>query len=793
MARGRKQNNTAGNTISRVWFKYFPYWPVFLLFTCIAVAIAWYKVQHLLPYYSASVKIMLTDGNKGGYEDSKIMDELSAGTPKSNVDNQMEVIRSRSLMANVIRNIGIYAMTYEEGRFVDASAYQSSPVVIFAQNPDSIDEVPKASYSFDEKKQLVVLGNRTYPLDQWVKTRYGVLQFQKNKYYLWPAKGPLYFTLWQPNNLAPAFTGSLAVSAPSRSSKIVNVSLMDELPTRAVNILNELMRVFDSASLAEKNRLAKSTLFFVESRLASVKQGLDSIEKQIENYKAFRGGYNVSDQGSMYLSNVGENDKKISDVNLEIDVLNNVKSYVVSKNGTEGGMTPSTLGLTDGTLTQLIKSLNDAQAGYEKMKRTYGENHPSVAPQAAEVSRLRASLLESIDNSKRSLELSRSSLNQSNGRFNSMLQNVPQKEKDLISISREQAIKNNIYNFLLQKREESFLSYSATVGDSRIVESPVPNWTPVSPNPKRTYVMYIIFAFVISIGLIFGKELFNRTVLFRTDIESLTDLPIIGEIAFDKTNKFLITDNKRSFISEQFRKLRASLTYLGISSVKRKKILVTSTIPGEGKSFIAANLGISLAITGKKVILLEFDLVNPSLSNKLYIRESKGLTNYLNGEVMLDDIIKQTNIDDNLFIIPSGPLPDNPTEMILSSKVEALLEILESQFDFILIDTAPVGPMTDAYVLSSHCDATLYVVRHKYTPKVFIERIDEENKINQLKNAAIVFNAVKSRGFSKNSYGYGYGYGYAYNYNYNRDNGKRENGKKENGKKEKSVKKDKAV
>jgi tyrosine-protein kinase Etk/Wzc len=216
-------------------------------------------------------------------------------------------------------------------------------------------------------------------------------------------------------------------------------------------------------------------------------------------------------------------------------------------------------------------------------------------------------------------------------------------------------------------------------------------------------------------------------------------------------------------LASQFRKLRTSLNFLGIEG-NRKRVLVTSTISGEGKSFIAANLGITLATTGKKVVLLEFDLINPALSEIFNIHEKKGLSNYINEETEPEEIIKRSTINENLFIISSGPIPPNPSEMILSSKVEDLLNYLDAIFDYIIIDTAPVGPMTDAYTLSSYCDATLYVIRHKYTPKKFIQRIDEEMKIHPLKNVAIVFNGIRSRGFTKNAYGMGYGYGHEYIY-----------------------------
>jgi len=265
----------------------------------------------------------------------------------------------------------------------------------------------------------------------------------------------------------------------------------------------------------------------------------------------------------------------------------------------------------------------------------------------------------------------------------------------------------------------------------------------------------------LAIGLITINELFKRTILYRQEIEAYTSIPVIGEIVYGKSKEPLVIGHgKRTFIAEQFRNLRTTLPYIGLNG-ERKKLQVTSSVSGEGKSFIVANLGVGLALAGKKVVVLEFDLSDPTLCDKLNVTTiNKGLTDYLTGEAEPGDIIQPTSVHENLSVIPAGWLPENPSELIMSEKVPALLKYLSGIFDYIIIDTAPVGLLSDAYVLSSYCDATLYVVRHNLTRKVSIQRLDENNKINELKNMAIVFNGIRSRGFGNNGYGYGYGYGY---------------------------------
>jgi tyrosine-protein kinase Etk/Wzc len=302
------------------------------------------------------------------------------------------------------------------------------------------------------------------------------------------------------------------------------------------------------------------------------------------------------------------------------------------------------------------------------------------------------------------------------------------------------------------------------VSDSRVVDKAESSIKPVSPSKMVAYPVAVILALALGVAFLVTREVFNRTILFRQEIEDATSIPIIGEIAYDKQAEPIVLGiGKSNLPAEQFRKLRASLPYLRLTGSK-KKILITSTIPGEGKSFVAANFALSLAITGKKVVLVEFDLANPTLGEKLKQYQETGVADYLLGKADPEDIIKRTSQSENLFFIAAGTLPKNPSEVIMSSKVGDLLGYLEGIFDYVILDSAPAGPSSDAYTLSPQCDATFYVIRHKYTPKLLVERLDDNNKINNLKNIAIIFNGVGPRGFTKEAYGYGYGYGYTHSY-----------------------------
>ncbi|MEP6725381.1 MAG: polysaccharide biosynthesis tyrosine autokinase, partial [Bacteroidota bacterium] len=408
----------------------------------------------------------------------------------------------------------------------------------------------------------------------------------------------------------------------------------------------------------------------------------------------------------------------------------------------------------------LLNKLYEAELEKEKIRKTTGENSAVMVGLTDQIEKIKPSILENIHTQRKSLEASKTDLISTNSSYTSLLQSIPQKERDLVEISRQQNIENSIYAFLLQKREEAALSNSSTVADNRIIDKAQSSLAPVSPNKKFFYIIALMGALGAGVALIAAKELFSRNILSRSEIENFSSFPIIGEIGFDKSkDPIVIREGITSLTAEQFRKLRASLGFIGIGN-QQKKILVTSTIPEDGKSFITANLGLSLALAGKKVVLVEADLHHPSLSKKLGMHEEKGLSDYLTGKHQAADIIKKTAVNSNLFLIPSGTLPPNPSELLMNGKIEMLLSHLEKNYDYVLLDTTPVGAISDAYILAPLCDATLYIIRHEHTPKIAIERLDENNKINELKNMAIVFNGVRSRGFAKGSHTNNYKYTY---------------------------------
>jgi capsular exopolysaccharide synthesis family protein len=754
------QNRGESNIMRQIWFKYAPYWPLFLLFFMLAVVGAWYYLKFQPSIYVSKASILIKDQSKGE-DDAKIAESINLLSAKKTVDNEMEVLKSKELMVKVVKKLHLYAPVSEKGRYKDRSAYTSSPIFIESPDPDSLEGTDKVFFTYDKASKSVTINNVQYPCGNWVNTPFGTLKFMQQNSNVHP-DGQLYFTLSKPDNVALDLVNSLSLTPASKMSSVIDLTFSDEVPKRSEDILNELMKAYNDAAVNDKNRLAANTLAWLDERLGVVGHELDSIERKLQQYKTRTNAIDISSQGTLYLQNVSSNDQRLSDVNTQLSVLDQVEKYVMAKDNS-ASVTPSTIGINDPMLSQMLGTLYNDQLQYEKLKRTIPENNPILLSLKDQIDKIKPGILDNINSQRQSLEANKSSLSSINNRYSSVLQSIPQKEKDLVEISRQQAIKSESYNYLLQKRDETALSLVSSIGNSKIIDQAHSSFGPISPKTKFIYAAAVLLALAFAVGLIWMYENFKGTILYRQEIESYTSIPVIGEVMYQRSKEpLVIGDGKRTFIAEQFRNLRTTLPYIGLSG-GRKRLQVTSSVSGEGKSFIAANLAIGLAMTGKKVVAVEFDLSDPTLSDKLKVTEvNKGLTDYLTAQAEPEDIIQKVPVQENLYVVSAGWLPENPSELILSEKVPELMKYLSDNFDYIIIDTAPVGLLSDAYVLSAYCDATLFVVRHKHTRKASVQRLDINNKINELKNMAIVFNGVRARGFGKNGYGYGYGYGYVY-------------------------------
>jgi len=755
------------NIIGLITFRFLPYWPLFAVMFVFSIAGAWAYLKFTTPLYVASATLMVKDEKKG-VDDSKLLDALNIYSSTKIVENEIEVLRSRSIMKEVSKELNLYAPIEEHGNLRTSSAYKSSPILIEVRNPEKITAVDETPFMVNAKGEVVINGKK-YAQNKWVKTPFGELRFKPNPKKTRAALNPLTFSLWEVSDISDYYLSMMEVIPASKLSTVINISIKDEVPQRAEDILEKVLEIYHNFSITEKNKLASNTLAFVIDRLRFVEAELDSMERAIQRFKSEKKVTNLSEEGDLYLHSVGENDKKSADISVQLAVLDQIEKYVISKQESSN-ILPSTLGVTDPVLGQMLQRLRDTELRYQVLRKTVPENNPLALSLYNEVENIRPGILENIRNQKDLLRTSRDELANSTGSYNAQLRTLPVKERQLVDISRQQVIINDVYTFLLHKREETALSYASTVADSWIVNTPQASPLPVSPKKMIIYVIGVLLAIIISGLIVTLKEVVNKKVLFRSEIEQATQVPVAAEILRVKgKNNLLIAQDKNSSIAEQFRQLRSAIGIYG-KNTTIKKILVTSSVSGEGKSFISCNLALSLAFSGKKVLLIDLDLRNPSVSFTAKVDDKPGVMEYLQNEITLQDIIHNV-LHKNLFVIGAGQETLNPTELLLNGRVDELFDCIDGAFDYVIIDTSPVAPIIDAYVLSGYADSTLFVIRHAFTSKTILHSLDDTNKMKPLKNVSIVFNGIKSRGIMKGKLGFGYGYGYGYEYVYKEQRG----------------------
>lgn len=751
---------TTQETLFNKWLtKYKPYWPLFLLLVILVSGLAYAYMLYALPKYQASASLIIKDEKKGN-DDSRIMESLNLIGYKKIIENEIEVLKSRPVIEAVVKKMHLYADTYVKKGLKTDYLLVDAPLQIEAFDVDKLK-------SSNELIEVVINENSnsiyfpkhaiTCSLGDWVNTPYGVLKFIMNKKgRSLDTKESFFIEIMSLQSKTQRILSDLKITSSNKLSSIIELKYADKHPQLAEKILNEIISSYKIAAVAEKNVLAKSTLQFIEERLNVVGAQLNEIERRVQQYKANVGAIDISTQGKLYLENVSNNDQRLSEINLQLSVINSLEKDISENTKTAGAHTVM-LNTTDPMFSQMLSGLNSAELEREKLKKTVAENNPILVAVSDQIVKIKENIYRNIVDQRKHLEASKKNILETNTTYAALLQTIPSKERELLEISRDQQIKSGIYSFLLQKREESELSYVSNLSDSRVVNYAQALPAPVSPNKMLVFGLAFVLMWGIPVSAITLKETLTSSVLYRQEIEELTSLPIIGELAQHKKIKPLAIEvGKRSLVAEEFRRIRFALQYY-LPDQGSKKILVTSSLSGEGKSFVSSHLAISFALSGKKVALVDFDLHHSSLE-KLFVKQSKlGITDYLTADFYPHEIVYSVDEYHKLSFIPNGSQHDDPSLYLETEKLHKLMEYLEREFEIIVIDSPPVALVSDAFKLSPFCAATLYVVRHGYTPKQLIKRLDTTNKINPLVNPLVVFNGVKNRGLLPNTSGYGYG------------------------------------
>jgi len=742
-------NDLSGQQISileRMLERYIKYWPLLVALIVINLGIAFVYLKYTVPTYEVSELIMLKES------DSNLSDLTGASKsadPKDQktIENEIVVLASRPLADEVVKNLRLYAPVYIRGQFFNRSAYLFSPVILEALNPDSLKSQLSGSFKVTAGTSSVTLDGTTYALNKTIIFHGVQIRFILNP----NNRGPIdprtfYFSLIDLKTASASLDASLEIEGAKKETTLIGLKIKDEIPKRGEDILNTLIASYNKRSIKEKTKAAANTLKFVQNRLSLMEGQLDTIQNGIETYRSTEGAVDISQQSSQYLSTVNNNEQRLSELKPQFAVLDQIESYIKSSDG--DSMVPSTYGIDDPLLPQMLGKLSDLRTQYERLRKTTAENNPILSSIRNEIDQTKPNILEIIKNHRNTLLTTRRNIEANTNKYNSMLNTIPTKEKRLSGISRQQLTKNGIYNFLLQKREETELSLISATADSRIISNAEATPYPIAPKKTNVYLLSLALAFVLMIFFIGLKEMLNDKIINKNDIHFLDKMPFMSALSCNPGTELLVVNNgKKSFLSHQFKQLRAMIMN-DLENLQGKKILITSAATADGKLFISSNLALSLAQAGKKVVLVELDFYRPRLAEQFGVK-SIGLSDYIAGKKNVDQVSHQSTINSNLYFIPAGSATEQTPELIINANFSSLLQELENHFDIIIMVTTPLIYSPDAYMVSKYVDRTLFIVREAYSRKEDLETIKAEPGISQLKNAALIYNGVRGKHASK--------------------------------------------
>lgn len=751
--------------------RYFRYWYLFPIFFILALTTAFFYLQITQPVYSAKTSILIKDEEKGlGGTQGDILSELSNqfGGNKL-VENELEILKSQTLMSQVVKDLNLDVSYSTKSGLKTINLYGASPIIVKPEviteygleEPMLIHITDSTHFTFNDEDKLHTYGQR-------FNNSWGAFVITKGK----PSDvTDIKISFSDVRNITEGMLNRLTVQQPNIKSTVIELTFEDVSVQRGKDVLNKLLDVYVQSSLSDKNSEASNTLKFIETRLGLITGELGDVEKDVESYKTSQGITDISAESQLFLENIKENDSKLNEVNTQISILESVDDYI--KNSGAGAPAPATYMINDPVLVSLLTKYNELDLQRERYARTTTANNPLLQTINTQLEGTRQAIRENVQNLRRGMDVTKRNLQGINSRFSAGLRSIPQKEREFVGIKRQQSIKEGLYLYLLQKREETALMYASTVTDSRLIDAPISNRYPIKPKKSVIWLAAGFVGLLIPIILINLIFLLNNTVQNREQIEQTSHTSILGEIGLMKTSSgdpgedAIIKMTSRSAVAEQFRALRTNLQYLGDGGCR--VLMFTSSIGGEGKSFVSINLAASLAYSDKRVLLIGLDLRKPTLHERLQIPNQHGVSNCLIGQGTFSDFIQTTVVHPKFDVLTSGPIPPNPSELLSNGRLPILIAQLRKEYDYILIDSPPYGLVTDSSLIAEYVDATLYLVRFNYTIIDHLKRIGDLHRTKRFANLSIIFNGVNYGA----GYGYGYGYGgYGYGY-YGDDNEKK--------------------
>ena len=785
--------------IQELLFRYLIHWPWFVVSIIICIACAWGYLRLTTPIYNISATVLIKDEKKGGgasmSSDLEKMGLEGFVSSSSNVDNEIEVLRSKSLAREVVNNLGLFVTYMDEDEFPSKELYHTSPVLVSLTHQEA-DKLPgrmEINMILQPTGALgvqITVGEKEYrkqfdKLPAVFPTDEGTVAFFANNDTL-SAVCPENITkerhitafINRPFSVLKEYVNSLSIAPTSKTTSVVVISLENTNTRRGRDYINKLLEMYNINANNDKNEVAQKTAEFIDERIGIISKELGSTEQDLENFKRSAGITDLSSEAQIALTGNAEYEKKRVENQTQINLVMDLQRYM---KGNEYEVLPSNIGLQDAASAGAIDRYNQMLVERKRLLRTSTENNPTIINLDTSIRAMRTNVQATLDATLKGLQITKEDLAREASRYSRRINDAPTQERQFVSIARQQEIKSGLYLMLLQKREENAITLAATANNAKIIDEALADDNPISPKKTIVYLAALVLGVGLPVGVIYLIGLTKFKIEGRADVEKLTSLPVVGDIplADEKTGSIAVFENQNNLMSETFRNVRTNLQFMLENG--KNVILVTSTISGEGKSFISANLAISLSLLGKKVVIVGLDIRKPGLNKVFNIpKKEHGITQYLtNTTANLMDFVQPSDINKNLFILPGGTVPPNPTELLARGGLEKAIETLKANFDYVILDTAPVGMVTDTLLIGRVADLSVYVCRADYTHKAEFTLINELAENNKLPNLCIAINGLD---LNSRKYGYYYGYGkygkyygygkrYGYGYGYGEKHG----------------------
>ena len=769
-------------------------WQWFLLSMFICLCTALIYLRYASPVYQVSAKILIKDDNTRRRSNANMlanMQELGFMTNSNGIENEVEILQSRILARDAVIDLKLYTDYKSKGRIKKTLLYKNQPVNVdidslhLAQMDKDLMTVGTKNIKltmvyrdgqYELKGQTLLNGRPSSEFEQTVntfptiiKTKYGTLTLTKNIRHELDAEekevengSEYYVTIVPPMIVATSYARGLNVAPTSKMTSIAQLTLTDRDPNRGIDFLNQLTECYNRQANEDKNEIALRTEEFINERLTKIDAELGSTEDKLENYKKRNALTQLQMDATQTLQMSTQYETKLAEANTQIHLLDYLREYI-DKPENMYKTIPSNVGMTDAASVRLIDSYNKTVQDRNRLLKAASEQAPQVQTQTAILDDLQASIRQALLQARRSADIQRQGVQNQYNKYQNRIGNSPEQERVLNQIGRQQEVKSGLYLLLLQKREENSISLAATANKGKMIDEPEFNGK-VSPKNAIIMLAALVLGLAIPFAILYLLQLLQFRIGGHDDLVKMTRLPIISDVpvASDSVKSaagIVVQANKNNQIDEVFRSLRTNVQFM--MKEDEKIILFTSSISGEGKTFIAANLAMSFALLGKKVVLCGLDIRKPALGRLFDVKDrQQGVTTLLSkNRVTEEDLMDQLSpsaVNDNLDLLLAGPTPPNPTELLARDNMRQIIELLKQRYDYIILDTAPVGLVSDTMQLTKYANVCCYICRADYTPKSNIELLNTLSAEGKLPNTGLVLNGVD---MSKKKYGYYYGYG----------------------------------